>query len=231
MSEATLPLQAAAPPRFSEDLVAVGLGLLVFLLALVSLAGADALGWLVTTSVWSNPAIALAPVSKTYASLGGAGSLLLTYLVLTAVLSAAAYLLGDDVKRFATAFTAVFVVAYASWFIGSWAYLAAVTPADQAKFGVSWSLKLTNEGGYIVALLVGLVIANAFPAFAERLRSAVRPEHYMKIAVVILDAFIAVTMASTHALALAQMPFGFAAIVEAYLIYWPIFYLIAPKGF
>ena len=42
MSEATLPLQAAAPPRFSEDLVAVGLGLLVFLLALGSLAGADA---------------------------------------------------------------------------------------------------------------------------------------------------------------------------------------------
>ena len=111
MSEATLPLQAVAPPRFSEDLVAVGLGLLVFLLALVSLAGADALGWLVTTSVWSNPAIALAPVSRTYASLGGAGSLLLTYLVLTAVLSAAAYLLGDDVKRFAAAFTGVFVIA------------------------------------------------------------------------------------------------------------------------
>jgi hypothetical protein len=44
MSEATLPLQAAAPPRFSEDLVAVGLGLVVFLLALAALAGADALG-------------------------------------------------------------------------------------------------------------------------------------------------------------------------------------------
>ena len=41
MSETTLPLQAAAPPRFSEDLVAVGLGLVVFLLALGSLAGAD----------------------------------------------------------------------------------------------------------------------------------------------------------------------------------------------
>ena len=147
MSEAILPLRTAAPPRFSEDLVAVGLGLVVFLLALGSLAGADALGWLVTTSVWTAPSTALAPVSKAYASLGGAGSLLATYLVLTGVLSAAAYLLGDDVKRFAAAFTAVFVIAYASWFVGSWAYLAAVTPADQAKFGVSWSLKLTNEGG------------------------------------------------------------------------------------
>ena len=119
MSEATLPLRAAAPPRFSEDLVAVGLGLVVFLLALGSLAGADALGWLVTTSVWTAPSTALAPVSKAYASLGGAGALLVTYAVLTSVLSAAAYLLGDDVKRFAAAFTAVFVIAYASWFMGS----------------------------------------------------------------------------------------------------------------
>ncbi len=33
MSEATLPVQAAAAPGFSEDLIAVGLGLAVFLLA------------------------------------------------------------------------------------------------------------------------------------------------------------------------------------------------------
>ncbi len=86
MSEATIPVQAAAPARLSEDLVAVGLGLVVFLLALFSLAGADALGWLVTTSVWTDPSSALAPISKTYASLGGAGALLVTYLVLTAAL-------------------------------------------------------------------------------------------------------------------------------------------------
>jgi uncharacterized membrane protein YadS len=230
MSEATLPVQAAAP-RPSEDLVAVGLGLAVFLASLLSLVGADALGWLVTTSVWTNASAALAPVSKAYASLGGAGALLVTYLVLTAVLSASAYLLGEDVRRFAVAFTAVFAIAYASWFVGSWAHLAVVTPADQAKFGVSWSLKLTNEGGFIVALLVGLVIANVFPAFAERLKSAIRPELYIKVAIVILGAFIAVTMASKLTLASSLMLRGAAAIVEAYLIYWPIVYLIARKGF
>jgi hypothetical protein len=64
MSDATVPLQAAAPPGLSEDLVAVGLGLGVFLLALVSLGAADALGWLVTTSVWTDPSTALAPASK-----------------------------------------------------------------------------------------------------------------------------------------------------------------------
>ena len=73
MSEATMPVQAAAP-RPSEDLVAVGLGLIVFLVSLLSLVGADALGWVVTTSVWTNATTALAPVSKAYASLGGVGA-------------------------------------------------------------------------------------------------------------------------------------------------------------
>jgi uncharacterized membrane protein YadS len=231
MSEAAIPIRAAAPPRLSEDIVAVGLGLGVLLLALLSLFGADALGWLATTSVWTDPSSALAPASKAYGALGGVGSLLVTYLVLAAVLSASAYLLGQDVRQFALAFTAVFAIAYASWFIGSSAYLAAVTPADQAKFGVSWSLKLTNEGGFIVALLAGLVIANVFPAFAEQLKIAARPELYIKIAIVILGASIAVTVASKLTLASSLMLRGLAAIVEAYLIYWPIVYLIARKGF
>ena len=218
MSEATISLRAAAPPRLSVDVVALVLGLAVFVLALVSLLGPDALGWLVNTSIWADPLTALAPTSKAYASLGGLGALLATYVVLTAVLSLSAYLLGDDVRRFALAFTGVFALAYASWFVGNWAHLAAVTPADQAKFGVSWSLKLTNEGGYIVALVVGLVIANVFPAFAERLRSAVRPELYIKIAIVILGASIAVTVASKLTLASS-------------LMLWPVVYLIARKGF
>jgi uncharacterized membrane protein YadS len=205
--------------------------LAAFALALFSLFGADALGWVATTAVWADPSAALAPASKAYASLGGVGALIVTYVVLTAVLSAAAYTLGDDVKRFAIRFTVAFVIAYGAWFVGSWAHFAAVTPADQAKFGVSWSLKLTSEGGFIIALLAGLVIANGFPAFAEWLKSAIRPELYIKIAIVILGAFIAVTVASKLTLASSLMLRGLAAIVEAYLIYWPVVYLIARKGF
>ena len=52
MSEATIPAQAATP-RASEDVVALGLGLAVFALALVSLLGPDTPGWRVKTSVWS----------------------------------------------------------------------------------------------------------------------------------------------------------------------------------
>jgi uncharacterized membrane protein YadS len=231
MSDTAIPLEAAAPPGLSEDGLSVVIGLGVVALAGLSLAGFDWLGWLVTTAVWTNPSAALTPASKAYAGLGGTGSLILTYVALTAILSAGAFALGEDPRRFAVRFTVVFAIAYASWFVGAWAYLAAVTPAEQAKFGVPWSLKLTNEGGYIVALIAGLAIANFFPGFAEWLKAAVRPELYIKIAIVILGAFIAVTAASKLTLASSLLLRGLAAIVEAYLIYWPVVYLIARKGF
>jgi uncharacterized membrane protein YadS len=231
MSEATLSIEAGDRARLSEDWLAVAIGVGVFALALFSLAGIDALGWVVSTSVWTDPSSALAPVSKAFAGLGGGVSLLLSYLALLVILSAGAYALGEDVRRFAIAFTIVFAIAYASWFIGSWARLAAVTPADQAKYGLSWSLRLTSEGGFIVALLTGLAIANFFPRFAEWLRAAIRPELYIKVAIVILGAFIAVTAAGKLNLASSLLLRGVAAIVEAYLIYWPIVYLIARKGF
>jgi uncharacterized membrane protein YadS len=231
MSEAVLSVPETAPARMSEDWLAVVIGLGVFALALLSLIGVDALGWVATTAVWADPTAALAPVSKAYATLGGGASLVLTYLSLLAVLSVGAAALGEDVKRFALAFTAVFALAYACWFIGGWARLATVTPAEQAKFGLSWSLKLTSEGGFIVALLAGLAIGNFFPGFAERLKSAIRPELYIKIAIVILGAFIAVTAAGKLSLASSLLLRGVAAIIEAYLIYWPVVYLIARKGF
>lgn len=146
----------------------------MFALAILSYLGADALGWVVTTSVWTDPAKGLGTASKAYAGIGGLGALILTYFALTVVLTLGAVLLGLNAARFAAAFTVVFWIAYASWFIGSFANLATVTPADQAKFGVSWSLRLTNEGGYIVALISGLVIANFLPRFADRLREAMK---------------------------------------------------------
>jgi uncharacterized membrane protein YadS len=231
MSETTIALPAAERARLSEDWLSVAIGVGALVLALGLLAGRDALGWVVTTSVWADPGQALAPASKAYAALGGLGALAATFAALLVALSAAVFAMGEEVKRFAPAFCGVFAIAYASWFLGGWAYLAAVTPAEQAKFGVSWSLRLTNEGGYIVALLAGLLVGNVFPSIAERLKSAIRPELYIKVAIVILGAFIAVTAAGKLNLAASLLPRGVAAIVEAYLIYWPVVYLIARKGF
>src|SRR5256885_1288285 len=218
-------------PRISEDWLSVIIGLVIFVLALAVLANVDLIGWVVTTSVWSNLGQALGTASKAYAPLGGAGALLATYVALLAVLSAAALALKADVRKFALAFTAVFWIAYASWVVGSYANFAAVTPAELQKFDISWSLRLTNEGGFIFALLAGLIIANVFPRFAETIKEAVRPELYIKIAIVILGGFFAVTAAGKLNLATSLLLRGVAAIIEAYLIYWAVVYFVARKWF
>jgi hypothetical protein len=176
---------SAAEPRpwLTEDWLSLWIGLGISALALGGLWGVDLLGWVVSTSVWIDPGLALGTFSKTYALLGGPGALIVTYLALLAVLAAGAKALGLGATRFAIAFTAVFAFTYASWVLGSYAYVAVVTPADQQKFGIGWSLKLTNEGGYVVALLLGLVVANFFPRLAEWLKEAIRPELYIKIAI------------------------------------------------
>jgi len=87
---------AVSRVQWTEDLIALVAGLLVFALALPNLAGIDLLGWAVTTSVWTDAGKGLGTVSKTYAGLGGIPALLLTYLSLLAVLSLAAALETAD---------------------------------------------------------------------------------------------------------------------------------------
>jgi uncharacterized membrane protein YadS len=225
------PTGSAGPATSREDILALWIGLLVFVLAMASAAGIDLIGWAVTTAVWVDPAKALAPVSKSYAFLGGAGALVATYLALLLALTLGAVSLGIEPRRFAIRFTVVLAIAYLSWFAGSYAHFAVTTPGDLQKFGIGWSLKLTNEGGYIFALLAGLVIANALPRFAGWLHEAIRPELYIKIAIVILGGFIAVTAAEKFSLASSLLLRGIAAIVEAYLIYWAVVYYVARKWF
>jgi uncharacterized membrane protein YadS len=224
-------VQTATTLTLSEDWLSVLIGLVVFGLALASLANVDLLGWAATTKVWVDPSKSLAPVAKSYGGLNGLAALLATFLALLVVLSGTAAALKANVHRFAVTFTATFWLAYAAWIVGSYAHLAAVTPADFSKYGISWSLRLTNEGGYIVALLLGLVIANFFPRFAAWLNEAIRPELYIKIAIVILGGVIAVTAAGKLNLASTVFLRGIAAIVEAYLIYWAVVYFVARKYF
>jgi len=221
----------ALAPRISEDWLSLIIGLFVFVLALAGLGNVDLTGWVVTTAVWGNITQALGTVSKSYGALGGIGALVATYVALLVVLGGAAVALKTDVKKFALAFTAVFWLAYLSWIVGNYAHFAAVTPAELNKFGIAWSLKLTNEGGYIFALIGGLIIANVFPRFAETIREAVRPELYIKIAIVILGGVFAVTAASKLSLATSLLLRGTAAIIEAYLIYWAVVYFVARKWF
>jgi uncharacterized membrane protein YadS len=208
----------------------VWIGLFVFVLSLGLLAGVDMLGWAVTTSVWTAPGRALAPASKTYAHLPALISLVLTYLAMLAVLLVGAKAIGASVKRFAQGFTVIFAVSYASWFLGSWAYIAA-TPDKRAALHLPWSLNLTNESGFIIALLAGLVVGNFMPGLSAWLKEAVRPELYIKTAIVILGGFLGVTALDQRRLASAMLFEGLCAIVCAYLIFWPIVYYVARRYF
>ncbi len=90
--------------KLNEDWLAVWLGLFLFALSLATFFGGDALGWAVTTSVWTSPWKALAPASKAY-SLSGPLSLLLTYAFLLALTTIGAKALRLDLGRFVKGFT------------------------------------------------------------------------------------------------------------------------------
>lgn len=215
----------------SEDWLSVWIGLLVFVLSFGLLAGTDVLGWVVTTGVWTDLGKALAPATKAYASLGGVGSLIATFLAMLVVMTVGAMALKADVGKFALGFTVVFWLSYLAWIIGSWAHFAVNTPADMQKFGIGWSLRLTAEGGFIVALLVGLFVGNFMPGLAAWMKEAIRPELYIKTAIVILGGFLGITAAEKLSLATSLMFLGLAAIVVAYLIFWSVVYLVARTWF
>lgn len=216
-------------PKLNEDWLAVCLGLFLFALSLGGFFGVDALGWAVSTSVWTSPWKALAPASKAW-HLGGLLSLAATYLFLLVILTVGAWALRLNPVRFVKGFTAVFVLSYLSWFLGSWAYIAA-TPDKRAAYHIGWSLNLTNEAGYIVALIAGLLVGNLFPVLAARMKEAIRPELYIKTAIVILGGFLGITAAEQLGLATSIMFDGLCAIIVAYLIYWAVVYYIARRYF
>src|SRR5579871_4479370 len=109
-------------------------------------------------------------------------------------------------------------------------YIAA-TPNKLTQFGISWSLGLTGEAGYILALLVGLAIGNLLPGATAWLKEACRPEWFIKTAIVIYGATLGVKAATATGLVSAIMFRGLAAIIEAYLIYWALVYFVARKFF
>jgi uncharacterized membrane protein YadS len=214
----------------SEDWMSVWIGLLIFALSMSLLPGADLLGWVAQTNVWTSVGQAFRPVSEGYAGLGGGLSLVLTFLFLLMLMTAAARGLEADIPRFVFGFTVIFVVSCICWLLGNWAYIAA-TPDKLEALGIGWSLNLTGEAGYILALVVGLVVGNFFPGMARRIAEATRPELFIKIAIVVMGLGLGVKAVDALGLASAVIFRGLCAIVEAYLIYWAVVYFVARKYF
>lgn len=217
----------------TEDWWAIWVGLLIFLLSLAPTLGADLLGWTVSTREWVDVSKAIVPASKAYASVPGLASLGLTYLFLTVVLGIGAAALRWNIRQFLLGFLVIFGVSYLCWLAGHYAHVA-VTPNKRSAIGISWSLGLTGEAGYLIALAAGLAIGNLAPGLAGWLKEATRPEWFIKTAIVLLGGWFALKAVNTPAgldLYKKVMLRGFAAIIEAYLIYWALVYFIARKYF
>jgi uncharacterized membrane protein YadS len=213
----------------SEDVLAVILGVLVIGLSLATLAGWNLLGWSVAVKEWAVPGAALVPSSPAFARLTGPGALAATFTFLVVVLSAGAAFLGVSPGRFAGRFAVLFLLAFACWVAGHNAYIAA--NPKKLPPGVGWSLGLTGEAGYLLALIGGLLIGNLWPRAAAWFKDAARPELFIKAGIVIYGAVLGAKAAEESGRATAILFRGLAAIIEAYLIYWALVYFLARKVF
>jgi len=210
----------------SEDWLALWVGLAIFVLGLGAFLGVNVLGWGVKTNVWMDVGKAISPVSDAFKGLPGIVALFFTYLFILCFMLITARAMGSDLKKFFVGFSLVFWISYCCWLIGHYAHIAA-TPDVQGKYGIDWSLKLTGEAGFIVALLAGLAVGNFFPKVAQTLSEAARPELYIKTAIVILGAGLGAKAAESLSLASAVLFRGLCASIEVYLIDWAVVYLVA----
>ena len=214
----------------SEDWLSLWIGLFVFILSLGLFIGFDILGWGIKTSVWTDITNSLSSVSTNFSGLPGIVSLLLTYLFMLIIVGIGLKAMGVNFSELILPFTIIFFISYLCWLLGHFAYIAA-TSDQLGKFDISWSLNLTGEAGYIIALLVGLIIGNFFPRLVNKIKAATRPELFIKTAIVIMGAGLGVKAAESLGLASIVMFQGLSAIIVAYLIYWALVYFIARKYF
>lgn len=213
----------------SEDVLAVLLGVTIIGLSLFVLAGANLLGWSVAVKEWSDLSKALTPSSAAFAGLTGVGALAATFVFMLVGMIIGAVFLRVPAGRFAVRFAVLFVLAFACWVAGHNAYIAA--NPNKLPAGVGWSLGLTGEAGYLLALLGGLLIGNLLPRVAAWFKEAARPELFIKVGIVVYGAVLGAKAAEESGRATAILFRGLAAIIEAYLIYWALVYLIARKVF
>ena len=214
----------------SEDWLSLWLGLFVFILSLGIFAGIDLLGWGIKTNVWTDISNSTSAITKNYSSLPGIVALLLTYVFMLIIVGAGLKALGVGFKKFIIPFTIVFFISYFCWLLGHYAYIAA-TSDKLDSLGISWSMNLTGEAGYIIALIVGVIIGNFFPRLVAIIEPSTRPELFIKTAIVIMGAALGVKAAESLGLASSVMFLGLCAIIIAYLIYWATVYYISRKYF
>lgn len=98
----------------NEDRVALLLGAVIFILAMLQFNNMDILGWAVKTGMWvGDPLAAWSSATKGY--LPGVSALVATYVFLAAALAVGVKLMGANVKKFLSSFTIIFFIAIACY--------------------------------------------------------------------------------------------------------------------
>jgi len=214
----------------SEDWLSFIIGIFIFVLISGNFLYIDLLGWGFKTKVWTDINEAFVPVSSKFSSLSPILSIIFVYVFLIVVITFGAKLLGANIRKFILAFTIVYVISLVCWVLGHYANIAA-TPDKLEDYGITWSLNLTGEAGYILALIVGLIVGNFMPGVQKYMNEAIRPELYIKTAIVIMGAGLGVQAAESVGLASSIIFMGLCAMLVAYLIFWSVSYYIARKWF
>jgi uncharacterized membrane protein YadS len=213
----------------TEDWWAFHLGVLGVLIALLgAILHKDLTGWVVKFPLWVDPLRSLQgshPDSYTPIL-----SLLLTYLFFSLSALLGAYFMGKDLKRFFLSFTVLFWIGVLCFVIGQNAFLSAPSTRWH-EFSIRFGLQI-EEFYYILALGVGLLLGNLLPRGAVHfLQEGSRSEWLIKIAIVFLGASLGLKCIESAAKAFHILLAGISAALTAYLLFWPLAYLVSRRIF
>jgi uncharacterized membrane protein YadS len=228
----------------TEDWWSVWIGLAIFAASLVSLGGADLVGWMARTRAWEWTDVVadfefgklFAPAGASYAGWHPLAAWLTTYVVFTALFTIGAKFLGLDLRRFVLGYSFLFVVTWLAWVVGNELHLTIVDATVDGRnryreAGLSWGLQLGEGAPYLLALGAGLAIGNFAKSLAARLAEAARPEWYIKTAIVFLGVNLGSQTLEASGFALELIVTGAAATFVAYMFFWPIVYALARRVF
>jgi len=203
----------------------------IFFVALGVIAAAtrvDLTGWIVWFPKWSNISNSL--IADHPEMLSGIASLIVSYIIFTIATCIGARAMNMDMKKYFLSWTIIFWLTAILFILSRNAYIQA-TSIERADLGIDWSLSI-GGAHYIIALLFGLIIGNLFPKkFREFMRTAAKPEWFIKIAIVCLGVKLGMKAVDATAFALELLIAGCCATIAAYLLFWPLVYTLARKAF
>jgi uncharacterized membrane protein YadS len=213
----------------TEDWWSVWIGLFfVFSGLLAAATSIDLTGWIVKFPKWVDVTKAFGASHKGLMS--PVSSLVLSYILFSVATVIGAKCMKWDLKKYLIAWSIIFWLTVLFYIIGQNGYICA-TSLDRKKFGIDYSLSL-GGASYIIALFAGLFIGNLTPKrFRDFLKGAAKPEWFIKVAIVCLGTKLGLKAIEAKGFAIDLVLTGCCATIAAYLLFWPLAYTVARKGF